>query len=73
MGPPVVATTGGQQAYDILLAEDAPRLAIFDWMMLPHLDKIEVYRKAPEEALQSSADNYLNKPLDRKEMQARTR
>ena len=24
-----------QQAYDILLAEDAPCLAIFDWMMRP--------------------------------------
>ena len=28
-GHEVVTTTDGQQAYDILLAKDAPRLAIF--------------------------------------------
>ena len=88
----VIATTDGQQAYDALLAEDAPRLAIFDWMM-PQLDGIEACRKAREdaqlehlyviilttrdtkddiaEALQAGADDYLNKPFDRKEMQAR--
>ena len=48
-GHEVVTTTDGQQAYDILLAKDAPRLAIFDWMM-PQLDGIEVCRKAREEA-----------------------
>ena len=91
-GHEVIATTDGQQAYDALLAEDAPRLAIFDWMM-PQLDGIEACRKAREdaqlehlyviilttrdtkddiaEALQAGADDYLNKPFDRKEMQAR--
>ena len=91
-GHEVIATTDGQQAYDALLAEDAPRLAIFDWMM-PQLNRIKVCRKTREdaqlehlyvimlttrdtkddiaEALQAGADDYLNKPFDRKEMQAR--
>jgi CheY-like chemotaxis protein len=91
-GHEVMAATDGQQAYDALLAEDAPKLAIFDWMM-PHLDGVEVCLKAREEAeiehlyvimlttrntkediaeaLQGGADDYLNKPFDRKELQAR--
>ena len=43
-----MVTTDGRQAYDALLEEDAPHLAIFDWMM-PHLDGVEVCRKAREE------------------------
>ena len=88
----VVVTSDGLQAYQALLADDAPRLAIFDWMM-PHLDGVDICRKAREEArlehlyvimlttrdtkddiaeaLSAGADDYLNKPFDRKELQAR--
>ena len=88
----VVVTSDGLQAYQALIADDAPRLAIFDWMM-PHLDGVDICRKAREEArlehlyviilttrdikddiaeaLSASADDYLNKPFDRKELQAR--
>ena len=88
----VVVTSDGLQAYQALLADDAPRLAIFDWMM-PHLDGVDICRKARKEArlehlyviilttrdtkddiaeaLSAGADDYLNKPFDRKELQAR--
>jgi DNA-binding response OmpR family regulator len=36
-GHRVVVTHDGQAAYDALSREDAPRLAIIDWM-IPHLD-----------------------------------
>jgi DNA-binding response OmpR family regulator len=43
-GYEVVATKDGNEAWETLQAEDAPRLAILDWMM-PRLDGIEVCRK----------------------------
>lgn len=43
-GYEVVVTKDGCEAWEALQAEDAPRLAILDWMM-PGLDGVEVCRK----------------------------
>jgi putative two-component system response regulator len=43
-GYDVVAVSDGQAAWDILSAEDAPKLALLDWMM-PGLDGPEVCRR----------------------------
>ena len=43
-GYEVVVTKDGSEAWEALQAEDAPRLAILDWMM-PGLDGVEVCRK----------------------------
>ena len=43
-GYEVVVTKDGNEAWEVLQAEDAPRLAILDWMM-PGLDGVEVCRK----------------------------
>ena len=93
MGPSVVATTDGQQAYDILLAKDAPPSGDFrlddappstgsksvarrgEEAQLEHLYTVILTTRDTKddiaEALQAGADDYLNKPFDRKEMQAR--
>jgi diguanylate cyclase (GGDEF)-like protein len=42
-GYEVVFATDGQQAWNLLRTEDAPRLAILDWMM-PGLDGLEICR-----------------------------
>ena len=42
-GHEVVVAGDGAQAWEVLQAEDAPRLAILDWMM-PRLDGLEVCR-----------------------------
>ena len=47
-GYSVVAACDGNEAWCLLRAEDAPRLAILDWMM-PGLDGIEVCRLARAE------------------------
>ncbi|MGD0773252.1 MAG: response regulator [Candidatus Solibacter sp.] len=44
-GYSVVAACDGKEAWHLLRAEDAPRLAILDWMM-PGVDGIEVCRLA---------------------------
>ena len=44
-GYSIVAAADGNEAWRILRAEDAPRLAILDWMM-PGMDGIEVCRLA---------------------------
>ena len=43
----VVTTTDGIQAWDTLQSEEAPRLAILDWMM-PGMDGVEVCRRVRE-------------------------
>ncbi len=43
-GHEVVATVDGRAAYEILEGEDAPSIAILDWMM-PEMDGLEVCRK----------------------------
>jgi phosphoserine phosphatase RsbU/P len=43
-GHEVVATLDGRSAYEILEGEDAPGIAILDWMM-PEMDGLEVCRR----------------------------
>ena len=93
-GHEVVVTVDGQSAWDILQRDDAPKLAILDWMM-PEVDGAEVCRRVrdlgrPEptylilltakdrtedvvEGLDSGANDYLVKPFERRELQARLR
>jgi two-component system cell cycle response regulator len=47
-GYEVVSASNGLQAWEILQALDAPRLAILDWMM-PELDGVEVCRRVREQ------------------------
>jgi diguanylate cyclase (GGDEF)-like protein len=47
-GYDVVEARDGNEAFQALQAEDAPRLAILDWMM-PYMEGIEVCRKVREE------------------------
>lgn len=47
-GYDVVVTCDGNEAWETLRAEDAPRLAILDWMM-PGIDGVEICRKVRNE------------------------
>ena len=55
-GHEVVLATDGAQAWVALSADDAPRLAILDWMM-PELDGVDVCRRV--RALPRAASPYL--------------
>lgn len=93
-GYDVTPVADGVAAWEVLNAEDAPKLAILDWMM-PGLDGPEVCRRlramnrheptyvilltsrqgkeSTVAGLESGADDYVVKPFDRLELQARLR
>jgi len=48
-GYEIVVTNDGREAWDALRREDAPRLAILDWMM-PQIDGIEVCKRVRRQA-----------------------
>lgn len=47
-GHEVVSTTNGKEAWQILQQQDAPLLAILDWMM-PEIDGLEICRRVRQE------------------------
>lgn len=91
-GYEVIVTCNGVEAWDVLRQQEAPKIAVLDWMM-PGLDGVEVCRKVRTlenddppylilltirddkadivEGLSGGANDYISKPYDIKELQAR--
>jgi phosphoserine phosphatase RsbU/P len=94
IGCDVAVTTDGLQAWEALQQEDAPPLALLDWMM-PGMDGLQICRSVRASAspaptylilvttrerkeeivtgLDAGANDYITKPFDRRELQARVR
>jgi len=91
-GHEVVVTENGQEAHQVLAAEDAPNLAILDWDMpiedgvevcrwartMPHLRRLYVIILTAKDGeddivqgLSSGANDYVTKPPNPRELQAR--
>jgi len=83
----VIMASDGNEAWLALQSEDAPRLALIDWMM-PGMDGSELCRKLRHEAkehrtyvilltahewqdMETGADDYLFKPFKHHELRAR--
>ncbi len=93
-GHEVLCANNGTEAWEILQVNDAPPLAILDWMM-PGIDGVELCRRVRErtdqlytyiilltakdrkedvvKAMDAGADDYIIKPPDLSELQARIR
>lgn len=91
-GYEIIETEDGSEAWQALQQENAPQLAILDWMM-PGMDGIDIcrdvrasarlrstyiillttriYQKDIVEGLQAGADDYITKPFENQELQAR--
>jgi two-component system, cell cycle response regulator len=93
-GYEVVAAVDGEEAWEVMKREDAPKLAVLDWEM-PGLDGTELCRKVRGlktdtppylilltmrgekgdivEGLSAGANDYISKPYDAGELEARIR
>jgi len=78
-GYEIVFAEDGEAAWRVLERADSPRLALLDWMM-PGPDGLELcqrVRKDEQEdvvrGLSAGADDYLRKPFDNVELEARMR